>query len=1253
MADVKFKGTDYYKVKTQDFRSLLSSEVHEIQDIQSFEGRESTKLTVGDGPSGESWKVVVKSSEEIRIQPGIFTHNGNVLHLSSPVDIKYNDNTQVLTTNARYIVFCTYKDVEVSYLDDPDLKDPSLGETSTRMGREYTFGVHKEWTPVSVGVNYIPLSYFTWTNSVLSSGDLFDLRFKFAQHYVVDGFNVSSYSVDGSNAVVTLEPGSFSYLGSFKRLTSPTDDEDLKFEIPLASLGTQSRYRIGYELSSHLSNSATTVKVSVSTVSTSTHSGPFVSLYNITVDSSGAVESETNDVRRYEPLTRRIASNKSLALADVSFLKPMQSPSPNMGVTVNEGWYFFKGVYKFYAGGIMPHDTVSNVGKHRLDVAGLSSSNVLTLYKGTEVATGVTPTENTSVPDDFFRLYQVIISDTTSYITDPASLSSPTTGEIKDFRKIFDHFPSASTVGVDRSGFAGTSTGGLPSTGTSDSTQEVLDDIDNALVSKQNFTNSLGITTQEGPSDVTFNSVTGKITLGHENYTGGNSDPATKVGIAVEEDSLLPNKVIIKNTWDSELRKLSSGGVVPTTMHSHPGAGAVENGAPIVVNRQIVEGRIEDRIAFISDFVVDEVLNSPFALIEATESIPTHINLNINTGGALELTESGFTVKVDSTKGLKTSNDGLLIYTHATQSGLDFIDDGTGDCYLKVQLAPGFTINGSNEIEYDLAPLGGLVVDPANGLAVGEASEIVNTFKGLGVEGSSPSEKLIVKRLGAIDFDGAGYLKVNLADGGDGTNPGSSFLLEQAFSIPGDAGSYLRVNINENKGLEDVGGALAVNLGAGLSFSGAGAVDLDVDSLVVADPETNKKGLEVSSGTLGVKLEATTPSLKVAATGELGVKLNTASGLAVTASGLEINLESTNSGLEFTGVDPVKELALKISPNKGLATTTTGLEVKLASGGGLEHSANGLKTTSGFSPTGTIYLFGGEIYDSALVTPEVLTDSFNTYDVETKTFNFLANPTTHKKKSLGSFGFSSDNTVHVFGGTTNFVDTNDSHFKYDIGTMVWTTEANMNLQGREMASVNISDSVGIMLEGTAGTSVEAYQTSGGWTNIGSSTGRDGVAAATSNTDSPGAGNSARILYFGGNLGVTYYNELKETVIDDVIAVGTTSLIGTVAPALQYASAFKVVDDEIMVVGGRDDSLHYTTVFQVDNGGTSTSKNPLPFLSKSDMASVVNGGKAFFFGGITSNDSVISDILSFDIATETWSFEGKTMIPIRNSTATIV
>ena len=112
-----------------------------------------------------------------------------------------------------------------------------------------------------------------------------------------------------------------------------------------------------------------------------------------------------------------------------------------------------------------------------------------------------------------------------------------------------------------------------------------------------------------------------------------------------------------------------------------------------------------------------------------------------------------------------------------------------------------------------------------------------------------------------------------------------------------------------------------------------------------------------AAGQLSVKLEASTPSLQIDGSNQLGVKLPAAGAIENTADGIAINLEASNPSLQISStelgvkldaagaiVKGASGVAVQIaSSNPSLAITTNALDVKINAAGGLEASASGIQ----------------------------------------------------------------------------------------------------------------------------------------------------------------------------------------------------------------------------------------------------------------------------------------------------------------------
>jgi len=115
--------------------------------------------------------------------------------------------------------------------------------------------------------------------------------------------------------------------------------------------------------------------------------------------------------------------------------------------------------------------------------------------------------------------------------------------------------------------------------------------------------------------------------------------------------------------------------------------------------------------------------------------------------------------------------------------------------------------------------------------------------------------------------------------------------------------------------------------------------NISVDLATTSGLESTNPGN--NAGQLRVKLEASTPTLQINGSNELGVKFSgTTSGLEATASGLAVNTEASNPSLEVNGSG---ELKVKYDTAAGLNSGASGLAVQLDAAGGLEFNTGSIR----------------------------------------------------------------------------------------------------------------------------------------------------------------------------------------------------------------------------------------------------------------------------------------------------------------------
>lgn len=170
------------------------------------------------------------------------------------------------------------------------------------------------------------------------------------------------------------------------------------------------------------------------------------------------------------------------------------------------------------------------------------------------------------------------------------------------------------------------------------------------------------------------------------------------------------------------------------------------------------------------------------------------------------------------------------------------------------------------------------------------------------------------------------------------------YSIPDATSASG-GGTKGKVTFDSDYGLVVSTGIAKINLGTTnptLYFGGSDPKYLEVKQSDGLTQDTNGlkvaldgsgSGLEFTGtagdGTLGIKLEASNPSLQVDGSNQLGVKLDAAGAIVSGASGVKVNLETTNPTLKIAS----NELGVKFDTAQGLKTGATGLAVNVETDG--------------------------------------------------------------------------------------------------------------------------------------------------------------------------------------------------------------------------------------------------------------------------------------------------------------------------------
>lgn len=291
----------YDKVKSLEGKGLLHSEIIEMQDISLAHNKRTTQISVGDGPYGDSFLVVVKDSLTLVVTKGLFVHNGEQIYLSEDVEIPY-DYT-LTDPSDDYVLVCKWRDVQITPVDDPSILNAQIGLTSHRIAKSIKFSLEPRVTAIYAQDNAFIVSKLNFRKDVdhlnlpLISTDLEDMRYKYSLHFVNTGLAIESIQVVGAFVRVTLQEGKYTYLG---KLIYVNTLPNRVFDIPLAAVNTDARYLIYYTRFG-----SQPVPHVVPYVASSVLADVPIKLFELTVNSSGVVSGSINDIRIFIPNTRR------------------------------------------------------------------------------------------------------------------------------------------------------------------------------------------------------------------------------------------------------------------------------------------------------------------------------------------------------------------------------------------------------------------------------------------------------------------------------------------------------------------------------------------------------------------------------------------------------------------------------------------------------------------------------------------------------------------------------------------------------------------------------------------------------------------------------------------------------------------------------------------------------------------------------------------------------------------------------------
>lgn len=1233
MSQVKIVVTPYDKVSFQPVKTLLSSEVNEIQDIRKLEDIRTRQFASGDGPNGESFRVGIIDDENLKIGRGFFVHLGETLYLDEDVTLPYDIN--LIDQGEQYRVVCRWRDVPIDSSQDSSILDTRVGPTSERVAKELTFCLERADTLYRVEENLVLLADANFTGSVtspnpLTSNDLVDRRYDHSQHYVSGGLNIDDYDIVGTEARITLTSGSLFYLQEFVQVQ---DVADLRFFVPLPSGTTgvsESRVLLYYTIEETAPDQFTAIPNYVAMTDEATLNEIPLRLYEVTITASGVVPESINDVRAFEPVLRKVTASRGAqaTLADFYALKPRPQTVPSLRVTINQGWYYLKGEYYYLSEQFQVHDPVFTGGNVRRDSVVLTPDNVLTLYQGDEILAVPNPPESTSIPEGSLRIYDVIIADTTTQIVYPDDPANLNPGEIQDRRPIITALDASTEVSVDNTSFSGIGSGGLSNT-TEKSLQGYLEEIDSKFVSVDSDVASLGIVPQDSAPDiVNFDGTSKSLEIGHDPYTGINNDNTTKVGISVIKDPLNSNRVLIQNTWDEDMRLITSPVVLDSSYHTHAGIGDLEKGAEINFRETLMDFS-DQNFTRASEFVLTDASASKFIRIAAAGSVPAHFALRLDPSGGLEfgvdgykVDSSAFEAEFDTERAIKTDANGAGVYINAITSGLEFIDDGTltNHSYLALKIADEFTIVGG-ALTLNLSSTGGLLVDGANELRantdwpihVNGTNQIALRYQDVA---PTPTNESYLEARADSGTPTEFYLGLKVAPlrGLGAFNDGSknllSMLIEAPFSFSGSGGLQLDLNSTY--------------------FNINGSDQLDFDPSGLADGQSITENL----GTLSVNID-TNYSLTIDPVDGLRVVVNATGGLEDTGSGLQANLESTNPSLEIKGGG---ELGARIDTD-----------------GGLEVNADGIRI-AGYADSNSVasgYVAGGSYFTSG--PNENLNPSVAVYSYNDKSFSYLADPADPGYIYGVLFGI--DTKAYQMGGEDVSNTAQSSNNEYDFGTDTWSASTVLADPVTRAIGVGLDTFFGCLFGGEFDLGNDPVLTFDGSTFNTAATDLTAINGDISATRASMAGelSDTDIVCFGGGIeSAVYQNEVFtiEFAANKLSVVGVTTLATTLTSSAGFSTAFSLATDFMNFAGGKDGTVtYYRSHDKVDiSTPTTTVAMPIPVTGIADLSSAVINGEGVMFAGTTIDGDALGDVLIYNETDDTWRTETKMLVALKGTSA---
>lgn len=312
---------------------------------------------------------------------------------------------------------------------------------------------------------------------------------------------------------------------------------------------------------------------------------------------------------------------------------------------------------------------------------------------------------------------------------------------------------------------------------------------------------------------------------------------------------------------------------------------------------------------------------------------------------------------------------------------------------------------------------------PANKMSVG-LGRIINDSAGSTVArknfGTLSNPNLIITNQG-VYINGEGKISLRLSGRGIAVNEsaqldlvtsdlgitineaGEISLLVTNEGITIDSDGYLALMVSEDGITIDGNGELAAKVsGTGIELDGSGNISAKLKAN--SGLAQSASGLEVLVSNTGIELNGS---------GQVSAKLKALSGLAQTSSGLEVLVSNTGIWLDGSG-----NVAARLENLKGLSQSSLGLAVAV-SGTGIEFNGSGqvsakLKALSGLSQTGSglevivsntgIWLDGSGLVAARLNAAGALSQSGSGLAVEVSGtgIEISANKVSAKLKSTGA-----------------------------------------------------------------------------------------------------------------------------------------------------------------------------------------------------------------------------------------------------------